>query len=129
MLLTNSTFIVEPLFDFVIVIEQLGLFLTDPDLDDRKLQPSMKTDTLQSLSQGDPSLKRMLSNPVRQQRGPGARRVSVQTVRNVRAFEFRSRKPAKRALLSQRHRALYKAPVLCTTRQMESTAMVTSPLL
>ena len=26
-----------------------GLFLTDPDLDDRKLQPSMETDTLQSL--------------------------------------------------------------------------------
>ena len=48
-LLTNSTFIVAPLFDFVIVIEQRGLFLTDPDLDDRKLQPSMKTDTLQSL--------------------------------------------------------------------------------
>ena len=42
-----------------------------------------------------PSLERML----RQQRGPGARRISVQTVRNrVRA----SKKPQ----LSQRHRAL-----------------------
>ena len=38
-----------------------------------------------------PSLQRML----RQQRGPGARRISVQTVRNrVRASGFSSRKPA-----------------------------------
>ena len=44
--MTNSTFIVAPLFDFVIDIEQRGLFLTDPDLDDQKLQPSMKTDTM-----------------------------------------------------------------------------------
>ena len=50
-----------------------------------------------------PSLERML----RQQRGPGARRISVQTVRNrVRASGFSSRKPAKKPQLSQRHRAL-----------------------
>ena len=50
-----------------------------------------------------PNLERML----RQQRGPGARRISVQTVRNiVRASGFKSRKPAKKPQLSQRHRAL-----------------------
>ena len=50
-----------------------------------------------------PSLERML----RQQRGPGARRISVQTVRNrVRASGFSSKKPAKKPQLSQRLRAL-----------------------
>lgn len=50
-----------------------------------------------------PSLERML----RQQRGPGARRISVQTVRNrVRASGFKSRKPARKPQLSQRNRAL-----------------------
>ena len=50
-----------------------------------------------------PSLERML----RQQRGPDACRISVQTVRNrVRASGFSSRKPAKKPQLSQRHRAL-----------------------
>ena len=50
-----------------------------------------------------PSLERML----RQQRGTGARRISVQAVRNrVRASGFSSRKPAKKPQLSQRHRAL-----------------------
>ena len=50
-----------------------------------------------------PSLERML----RQKRGPGARRISVQTVRNiVRDSGFSSRKPAKKPQLSQRHRAL-----------------------
>ena len=39
---SQSTFIVAPLFDSVIVIEQWGLFLTDPDLEDQKLQPSLK---------------------------------------------------------------------------------------
>ena len=48
-----------------------------------------------------PSLERMF----RQQRGPGARRILVQTVRNrVRASGFSSRKPAKKSQLSQRHR-------------------------
>ena len=42
--LIYSSFIVAPLFDFAIVIVERGLFLTDQDLDDRKLQPSMKTD-------------------------------------------------------------------------------------
>ena len=50
-----------------------------------------------------PSLERIF----RQQQGPGARRISVQTVRNrVRASGFSSRKPAKKPQLSQRHRAL-----------------------
>ena len=50
-----------------------------------------------------PGLERML----RQQRGPGARRISVQTVRNrVQASGFSSKKPAKKPQLSQRHRAL-----------------------
>ena len=50
-----------------------------------------------------PSLERIL----RQQQGPGARPISVQTVRNrVRASGFSSRKPAKKPQLSQRHRAL-----------------------
>ena len=54
------------------------------------------------------SLERML----RQQRGPGATRISVQTVRNrVRASGFSSRKPAKKPQLSQGHRAL--RPQLC----------------
>ena len=34
---------------FPVIFDPRGLFLTDPDLDDRKLQPSMKTDALQSL--------------------------------------------------------------------------------
>ena len=52
-----------------------------------------------------PSLERML----RQQRGPGARRISVQTVRNrVRASGFSSRKPAKKPQIFQRHRALWR---------------------
>ena len=51
----------------------------------------------------DPSLERML----RQQRVPGARRISVQTASNrVRASGFSSRKPAKKPQLSQRHRTL-----------------------
>ena len=50
-----------------------------------------------------PSLERML----RQQRGPGACGISVQSDRNrVRASGFRYRKPAKMPQLSQRHRAL-----------------------
>ena len=50
-----------------------------------------------------PSLERI----VRQQRGPGACRISVQTVSNrVRASGFSSRNPAKKFQHSQRHRAL-----------------------
>ena len=50
-----------------------------------------------------PSLEKKL----RQQGGPGARRISVQTVRNrVQASGFSSKKPAKKPQLSQRHRAL-----------------------
>ena len=51
--------------------------------------------------------RRSLERMLRQKRGPGARCISVQTVRNrVRASGFSSRKPAKKPQLSQRHSAL-----------------------
>ena len=70
-----------------------------------------------------PSLERMF----RQQRGPGARRILVQTVRNrLRASGFSSRKLAKKPQLSQRHRALMRqfcAPHARWNRQQSSRVL------
>ena len=108
MLLTYSTFIVAPLFDFVIVIEQRGT-VSDRPRSGRLKVTTQHEDRYIAVALArrrfvdGPSLERML----RQQRRQGARRISVQTVhvRNrVRASGFR--KPAKKSQLSQRHSTL-----------------------